>query len=74
MNNISAEHKFNKQNAQIITHQINSFLVILKAYCDKYHMYEGMDIILIVLKYLLKLSDSLCCELDTWEIINIDYK
>lgn len=68
------EHQFNKKNAQLLTHQINCFLIVLKAYCDKYYMDEDMDKILMLIKHIAKLSDSLCCELDTWEVVNIDYE
>lgn len=65
MQNTTLEHKFNKQNAQLLMHKLNCFLIVLKAYCDKYYMNEDMDIILIVIKHILKLSDDLCMELDT---------
>ena len=68
------EHQFNKKNAQILTHQISCFLIVLKAYCDKYNISEDMDKIIMILKHILKLADSLYCELDTWEVINIDYE
>lgn len=63
------EHEFNKKNAQLLTHQINCFLIVLKAYCDKYYIIEDMDKIIMILKHILKLSDSLC-----WEVVNIDYE
>lgn len=74
MNETTSEHEFNKKNAQLLMHQLNCFLVVLKIYCDKYYMDEDMDKILIIIKHILKLSDDLCLELDTWEIVNIDYE
>ena len=50
------EHEFNKKNAQLLTHQINCFLIVLKAYCDKYYIIEDMDKIIMILKHILKLS------------------
>jgi|GEM_PF-3023207 len=68
------EHQFNKKNAQLLMHQLNCFIVVLKTFCDKYYLDEDMDKILIVIKHILKLSDNLCCELDTWEVVNIEYE
>ena len=68
------EHQFNKKNAQLLMHQLNCFIVVLKTFCDKYYSEGDMDKILIVIKHILQLSDKLCCELDTWEVVNIDYE
>ena len=49
------QHQFNKKNAQLLTHQINCFLIVLKAYCDKYYIIEDMDKIIMILKHIMNL-------------------
>lgn len=68
------EHQFNKKNAQLLMHQLNYFIVVLKTFCDKYYSEGDMDKILIVIKHILQLSDKLYCELDTCEVVNIEYE
>lgn len=69
-----AEHVFDKKNAQLLMHQLYCYVIVLRAFCEKHYMDENMEPILMVLKLIFKLSDDLFYELDTWQVVNLDYE
>lgn len=69
-----SEHEFDKQKAQVLMHELNSFLLALNAFSKQFYEIEDFDTILILLKHILKIADDLCWELETWQIINLEHK
>lgn len=68
------EHEFNKKEAQQLMVELQCFLILLKVFCEQFYYIESFDNILIVLKHILKISGKLFNELDSWQVVNIDYE
>ncbi len=61
-------HVFNKDKAQKLIDELNSFLTVLLYFCEGELAYaEDGDKILFVLRYITKISDKLLWELQTDE-------
>ncbi len=61
-------HVFNKEKAQKLMEELNSFLIVLLYFCEGELAYaEDGDKILFVLRYITKISDKLLWELQTDE-------
>ncbi|HIS82058.1 TPA: hypothetical protein IAD41_00395 [Candidatus Scatenecus faecavium] len=69
-----AEHEFDKKEAQLLIQELMCYLKVLNGYCEKYYRYEDFDAILIVLKYILKISAQLHVVLDARQVVNINHK